>query len=93
MKNKTAIRAIAMTAAALILVCILLMFAGCATAENASESSTKAEYAIVRLPDGTLIEGNVDRKYSYSNGCIDITIDGVAYKTHWANVATIESSK
>lgn len=54
---------------------------------------TKSEYAILHLPDGTIVQGNVDRKYTYANGCVSIIIDGVKYYTHFANVAIIESLK
>lgn len=96
--KKTMIRVLSAIVTVLILFCICVMATGCAPvdadmSEGLKVQNTKSEYAIVRFPDDTIIRGNVDHKYMYSNGCIKITIDGVEYYTHIANVAIIESSK
>lgn len=97
LKNKkTVIRAVALTLAMVILACICVLFTGCVPADTSvSETSpvreVKSEYAILRLPDDTIIQGNVGRKYTSSVGTIEIEINGVEYKTHWANVAILET--
>lgn len=99
MKNKKdIIRVIALVAVIFMLAVIPLMLTGCAPADtDAPEASTvretKSEYAILRLPDGTIVRGDVDYKYTYQSGCVVINIDGVEYYTHFANVAIIKSSK
>lgn len=99
MKNKKdVIRVVALLTVLLMLMAIPLMMVGCATAdtdtpEASTVRETKSEYAILHLPDGTIVRGDVDYKYTYQSGCVRITIDGVEYYTHFANVAIIESSK
>jgi hypothetical protein len=96
--KKDVIRGIAFTLAMLLIAAMCVLLGGCAPAEtDGVETVTvceeKSEFAIVRLPDGTIIQGNVEYHCTYSSGCIKITIDGVEYYTHLANVAIIESSK
>lgn len=96
--TKTAVRAIALVCAALLMSCILLMFTGCAPDESIEPESTpviseESDYVIIRLPNDTIVEGYADYIYSYTNGSVKITIDGVEYQTHWENVVRIKSSK
>lgn len=85
-KKKDTIRVIALTAIIVILFSIPVMFTGCAEAEAA----TTSKQGIIFLPDGERIEGPVTRVYSYSNGAVEITIDGNVYTTHLDNVCIIE---
>ena len=93
--NVTA-RVVAGILAALMILTVCVIATGCAPVDCTSENSTacdvKSKYAMLRLPDDTIIQGYVDRTYTYSSGSIDITIDGVKYRTHWANVAIFEPS-
>lgn len=98
MKRKDIVRVVALVTVLLMLVVIPLMMVGCAavdtdTPEASTVRETKSEYVILRLPDGTIIRGDVDYKYMYQTGGVSITIDGVKYYTHIANIAIIESSK
>ena len=92
MKNKKdIIRAIAMIALLLILLSVCLMCTACAPAAQDTNgvgtgSNKTSEYAIIRLPDDTIIQGYVDYEYTNTVGCVEIVIDGVKYLTHWANV-------
>lgn len=46
--------------------------------------------AIVSLPDGTIIDGKVDKWTDYEDGDqIQVTIDGVTYLVHSSNIALI----
>lgn len=96
MKKKTnkkdIMRTIALVLVILLLAGMCALLGGCAPAESSS-TSEKSKYAILRLPDDTIIQGNVDSTYTSSVGTIEIKINGVEYKTHWANVAIMESSK
>lgn len=80
------IRLIAIILVLFVVGVIGVMCVGCAPAESSAESSKMSKYAILRLPDDTIVEGYVDRMYTYTSGRTDITIDGVEYSTHWANI-------
>lgn len=47
--------------------------------------------AQILLPDGTLINGFVNREFKYRNsaGVVDVEIDGKIYTTHFSNVVLI----
>jgi major membrane immunogen (membrane-anchored lipoprotein) len=49
--------------------------------------------AIVSLPDGTIIDGKVDKWTDYEDGDqIQVTIDGVTYLVHSSNIALISET-
>ena len=85
--KKDIIRVIALFVVVLMLAVIPLMFVGCAEADPSDGKSTT--YAILVLPDGEKIEGEVERAYYYTSGMVDVTIEGVKYKVHGNNIAII----
>lgn len=57
---------------------------------NLIDTTFKFDRAIVSLPDGTLVEGEVESWRDYEDGDqIQVTIDGTTYLVHSANVALI----
>ena len=75
---------------------VLMVVAVCGT-QNASainydlfDTTYKFDRAVVRLPDGEIIEGAVDSWKDYENSDqIQVKIDGVTYLVHSNNVALI----
>lgn len=51
-------------------------------------SKKEHNYAMIKLPDGTVIEGELDY-YFDSNGVVEVTIDGVQYEVSQENYALI----
>lgn len=48
------------------------------------------EQAIVKLPDGTVVEGKVTAWRDYEDSdAVQVTIDGKTYLTHYCNVTLI----
>lgn len=48
------------------------------------------ERAVISLPNGWLVEGEVNSWQDYENSdTVQVTIDGVTYLTHYANVVMI----
>lgn len=45
--------------------------------------------AIVSLPDGTVVDGNVDTWTVYKGDQLQVTIEGVTYIVHSSNIALI----
>lgn len=45
--------------------------------------------AIVSLPDGTVVDGKVDAWRDYEDDQLQVTIEGVTYLVHSANIALI----
>lgn len=100
MKNKT--RNFIKRATALIIVLALfafiaLMFFGCAEttdvrASSADSSETAGTYAIIKLPNGEIVEGEVTR-YTTGYASVQIVIDGVKYITQQSNVVIIKHNQ
>lgn len=84
--KKTVIRILAMLSAALIMLCMLTMLAGCAAAETGEADEKSTKYATIYMPNGEKIEGEVEDEYRWTNGMIELIIDGVSYRTHIVNV-------
>lgn len=57
---------------------LLGIFSLCLLAFSAGEN-IDYNCAIIKLPNGSIIEGNLDR-YDYSNGRMRVTIDGAFYE-------------
>ncbi len=83
--NKDTIRVIAMVLLVLVLLIMAIMFTGCAPEASAAGD----EWAIIRMPNGEIVEGRATNAYYNSSGVYSITIDGTTYKTHMANVVVI----
>lgn len=72
----------------LLIICALLL-SGC----NYDLIDTTYEFnrAILSLPDGTVIEGTVQKWTDYEDGDqIQVVIDGTTYLVHSANIALIK---
>lgn len=48
----------------------------------------KYEYswAQLKMPDGTIVEGNVESWRDYEDGQLQVVIDGVTYLVHSSNI-------
>lgn len=77
----------------LLMVCIALC--GCANAnKNWFDMTYHFDRAIMWLPDGTVIDGEVESWTDFEDGDqIQVKIDGVTYLTHAENVVLIKNSK
>ena len=72
---------------ALMLVLVLLMcMAGC---NYAAIDPYHYDRAIISLPDGQVVAGAVSSWWDYEGDQLQITIDGVTYLAHAANVTLI----
>lgn len=86
--KKTAIRAIALLVAFLLLACILVMFTGCN--KQVFDTTWSFEKAIIFLPDGEKLEGKVTSWTDFDGSdMIQVAIDGKMYLTHSSNVVMI----
>ena len=74
---------------ALALLCIVTAFAGCGNMQIIDTTYT-FDRAIIRLPNGEIIEGQVESWADFEDGDqLQIKIDGVTYLVHSQNVALI----
>ena len=70
-------------------VCAATLLAGCN--RTLIDTTWAFHYAIITLPDGTVIEGKVSTWKDFEQSdMIQVTIDGTTYLTHSANVVFIE---
>lgn len=70
----------------LFVIVLILIFAlqGCE-----SNNVDVGKHAIIELPNGTIVEGEVESITRWSASFIEITIDGVTYYIHPINYAII----
>ena len=67
---------------------LLVVCAGCN--KQIIDVTYSYEYAILSLPDGTIVEGKVDSWTDYDDGDqIQVKIDGKQYLVHSVNVVMI----
>ena len=87
--NKNAISVIALILVIVLLLIAPILLTGCESA--GSETTDDRGLGIVRLPNGDIVEGEVESFYrSSDSGVVWITIDGKEYTTHSSNVVRIE---
>ena len=90
MKNKKGITCvIAMAAAALILVCMLVLFAGCGN-QQIFDTTWSFERVVIFLSDGEKIEGKITSWKDFDGSdMIQVTVEGKTYLTHSSNVILV----
>lgn len=74
----------------ILLLAVLLMASflyGCGSGES---SVDVGKHGIVKLPNGDIVEGEVQSITRWSEATLEITIDGYTYTVHPLNVAIIE---
>lgn len=70
-----------------VLICTAILgLTGCG---GSVDTTNRYEYAIIKLPDGQIVTGDVNSKMVHSSGMLSIEIDGDMYYTHGANVVLI----
>ena len=53
--------------------------------------SYRFNYAVIRLPNGEIVEGKVTSWLDYSDSdAVQVTLNGKTYLTHYSNVCLIE---
>ena len=73
----------------LTLILVLVLLTGCN--EQIIDLTHKFDYAIITLPNGEIVEGDVTSWMDYQDSdSIQIVIDGVTYYTHINNVVLID---
>ena len=72
----------------LALMTVVALFAGCGNKDMFDTVYTFDE-AIIRLPDGTVISGEVQSWRDYEGDQLQIKIDGVTYLVHSSQVVLI----
>ena len=74
----------------ILLLAVVFTIVGCGN-RRLIDTTWSYEYAIVRLPNGEVVEGKVSGKWSdYGDGdMLQVEIDGKKYLTHSANVVLI----
>lgn len=73
----------------LAMMAILAMLAGCGN-KQVFDTTLRFDRAIISLPDGQVVSGNVQSWTDYEDGDqIQVKIDGTTYLVHSANIALI----
>jgi hypothetical protein len=74
------------------LVCITVAGMLCGCNRQVFDLTYNYNYAVVGLPNGDVIEGNVSSWCDYENSDqIQVVIDGTTYLVHSSNVALIDN--
>ena len=72
---------------ALILVCIMLVGVLCGCNKQVFDFTYNYKYAIIKMPNGEVVEGKVSSWCDYEGDQLQIVIDGITYLVHSTNVA------
>ena len=84
-------RFLAAIAAVLVAGCSVLMLTGCSKQE--ADDTHNCETAILSMPDGTIVRGEVESwQFTYKTQ-IKVKIDGIAYYVSVENVAIMKEDK
>ena len=69
---------------------VMLLLSGCGFNKQVIDTTYSFESAIVQLPDGTIVVGELDSWTDFQDGdCVQVTIDGKTYLVHSSNAALI----
>ena len=69
---------------------VMLLLSGCGFNKQVIDTTYSFESAIVQLPDGTIVVGDLDSWTDFPDGdCVQVTIDGKTYLVHSSNAALI----
>lgn len=86
--SKNTQRFICFIFAVLLLLSIILMFSGCN--RQVFDTTYDFNYAIIRLPNGEIIDGKVDSWRDFEDGDqLQIKISGITYLIHSSNCVLI----
>lgn len=76
----------------MVLVFMVTILAGCN--KQLFDTTYKFDKAIIYLPNGEIVEGEIDSWTDYEDGDqIQVKIDGVTYLVHSSNVVLIKEKK
>lgn len=74
----------------LLLTFLIIVFTGCGN-RSFIDTTWSFDYAYIKLPNGEVVEGKVEKWYDYSDSdVVQIKINGVWYLTHYNNVVMID---
>ena len=71
-----------------LVVAMMFCLVGCGN-QQLFDATYTFDYAIIELPNGEIVEGEVDTWNDYEGEQLQIKIDGVTYLTHSENVVMI----
>ena len=76
--------------------CMVASLCSCATPDDEGDKANNDHpaviTAIIKLPDGTIVSGDVDSFQRWSSSNTEIEIDGVIYYVHPVNCILIEGA-
>ena len=73
--------------ALLLVIVIIITLSGCNM--QLLDMTYSFEYAYISLPNGTVVEGEVDSWVDYESDAVQVVINGKTYLTHYSNVVLI----
>jgi hypothetical protein len=71
----------------LVVLAVGLLVCGCNM--QILDTTYSYEYAYIALPNGEVVEGEVDSWVDYESDAVQVVIDGKTYLTHYENVVLI----
>lgn len=67
-----------------------LLMTGCN--KQVIDLTYKYDWAQLKMPDGTIVEGDVESWRDYEGDQVQVVIDGVTYLVHSSNVVMMEDA-
>ena len=74
-----------------IILAVAIALCLCACNYTLIDAQYHFDSAVIRLPDGEIVSGKVERWTDYEGDQLQITIDGITYLVHANNAALIAS--
>ena len=78
------------TAIILCYLIVLMLFALTGCNYQVFDTTYNYDYAIIEMPTGEIIKGEIDKWTDYEGEQLQIVIDGVTYLTHAENVVMVK---
>jgi hypothetical protein len=74
--------------ALLLLVAFAIILCSCGNM-SVTHTTYTFDYAYIELPNGQIVQGEVDAWCNYGNNSVQVIIDDVVYLTHYENVVLV----
>ncbi len=88
-EEKSKIISLAVAAIAIVIAMIVVCMSSCN--RTILDTTFQFDRAVIKLPDGTIVDGTVESWHDYEGDQIQVKVNGITYLVHANNVALIKN--